>query len=1149
MAMSNRERVGRGFELLAEGLSDFVDDVMTRTSGRSEWNVDLARFDAQKHGDTKLRQLSKGDVQVQLRVLTEQAGKFRDELSRADIASAQILREVRNDWAHTQPIDADTAQRALDLMAQLLKAVDARDAAAGVRRILDDARAQVTADRTRHAAERIHENLGAGSSLKPWRDVLRPHDDVARGNFRASEFAADLFSVAHPQDAEETASVEYTDPKAFFERTFVTVGLADLLGRATARISGDRNASPVINLQTNFGGGKTHSMLALYHLFSGKAVTEYPQRVQEIVAANGAPQLETLDVRRVAIVGTQLSASKATTYGGRPGIRTIWGELAWQLGGSEAYALVAEDDQHATNPGAALRTLLQQYSPCLILIDEWVAYARQLFGRDDLPAGTFETQFTFAQSLTEAAAATPGAMLVVSVPASDAGEHATDEEIGGRNGQAALERLQNIVRRNADQWQPANKDESFEIVRRRLFQDLSGAAENDIAAIARAYVRFYAENHGTFPVEAEQQSYEERIVHSYPFHPELLDRLYEDWSTLPRFQRTRGVLNLLSHVVHALWESADTSPLINAGNVSLSDSAVNSSLAQYIDDAWKSIIDADIDGTSATSRQIDKDRPNLGQHHVALRTARAIFLATAPHAGQSHHGIDRAQLALGIATPDDNLGNFGGATDLLAQRATYFYGEDGQFWFDTEASVTKTAQGYAQQLFAQTDVLDEEVRRRLGPGRRAQSLFESVHVMPADSADVPDDDHLRLVILGPQTPYAKKGAGSSTGTALDVAKEFVEKRGSAQRLNRNRIVLAAPAEGPVTALLEAVAVHLAWQRVVENAESLNLTPSRLRQARRELDRTNRTVDDRLAESYQWVLFPEQDTPNLPLEMSVERVSVTGEASLPQAVGERLKRRDGIVTEYSPDIFGTELNESFSSILDERGYVSVGELWTYYSRFPYLSRLASRDVFDNMLLAARSSVLVGGERFALAQQWKPDDTEAASGRFLGLLVPPVSTSDSAPFQISDTTLIVRYDLAEAQADRDAAAAAQQTDAVRAPQQLGGVGVNNSGESATTSSQDPVNSAGACAGAGASADQREAELPHRFYGSVLLPADVYGRRFTEVSREIIDYLVSQGTDVEISIDIQARRAAGFSEGDVRTLSENARTLKFESAGFEA
>ena len=240
----------------------------------------------------------------------------------------------------------------------------------------------------------------------------------------------------------------------FFRRTFLTGGLRDLITRAVKRLSGDKERLPVINLQTNFGGGKTHSMLALWHLASGRPITEYPQEIEDLL---GAAKLDR-PIGRVALVGNHLEPSGLKPKPDGTKINTLWGELAWQLGGREAYEIVAEADRTSTNPGDSLRELLTKYAPAVILIDEWVAYARQLYGRDDLAGGSFDTQFTFAQTLTETAKAVPGALVVISIPASardtDGDDNISEEEVGGENGREALRRLQNIVRRVADQWKP-----------------------------------------------------------------------------------------------------------------------------------------------------------------------------------------------------------------------------------------------------------------------------------------------------------------------------------------------------------------------------------------------------------------------------------------------------------------------------------------------------------------------------------------------------------------------------------------------------------------------------------------------------------------------------------------------------------------------
>ena len=266
----------------------------------------------------------------------------------------------------------------------------------------------------------------AAGALKPWREVVTPHQDVASGQYQQAEFAADLWEVK-----EGKGSAEYCDPVEFFRRTYLTESLKRMLTGSVQRLAG-QGGDPVVQLQTNFGGGKTHSMLALYHLFAdGVSPNELPG-VDALMREAGVEKPPR--VRRVVLVGIRIPPGSPVTKDDGTVVRTLWGELAWQLGGPAAYARIAGDDEHSTNPGDTLGQLLVEYGPCLILIDEWVAYARQLHDQSDLPAGSFETQFTFAQALTESAKAAGNCLLVVSLPASDTSgsPHMLTDDVEGR---------------------------------------------------------------------------------------------------------------------------------------------------------------------------------------------------------------------------------------------------------------------------------------------------------------------------------------------------------------------------------------------------------------------------------------------------------------------------------------------------------------------------------------------------------------------------------------------------------------------------------------------------------------------------------------------------------------------------------------------
>jgi len=409
MAISNRERVGRALELLREGLAPFVEREVKEAARAGALSIESVRRFVE---DPMLREkpISEWDVAGLLRLMWETWNPvFRKTLGQAERSLVSELREWRNKWARQEPFSSDDADRALDSMARLLTAVSAPQADE-VNRMKLELRRLVYEEQVRNEKRKAGGSLieaASSGTLKPWREIITPHPDVASGRYQQAEFAADLWQVHLGEGSDE-----YRHPVEFFRRTYLTESLKGLLVNAIRRLSG-AGGDPVVQLQTNFGGGKTHSMLALYHLFSGYPLTELPGLEAVLEETKGLTPPSS--VRRVVLVGNKISPGNPSVKPDGTVVRTLWGELAWQLGGREAYARIAQDDERATNPGDALRILMNDYGPCLILIDEWVAYARQLHDSSDLPGGSFETQFSFAQALTESARLSKNCLLVISL--------------------------------------------------------------------------------------------------------------------------------------------------------------------------------------------------------------------------------------------------------------------------------------------------------------------------------------------------------------------------------------------------------------------------------------------------------------------------------------------------------------------------------------------------------------------------------------------------------------------------------------------------------------------------------------------------------------------------------------------------------------
>ncbi|MCF6508334.1 DUF499 domain-containing protein [Blastococcus sp. MG754426] len=1108
MATSNRDRVGRGFELLAEGLEPFVDQLMSAAAGSGgDWLALLAARESAKHGGAKT--YDKHDPAVLLKVLTEEWRVFKDRLSRPEQAMASELRDVRNKWAHNAAFNSDDTYRALDSMERLLTAADAPGQAEELRKLrLDHQRAAYEAE-TRKVVKAAGIPSVPGTGIKAWRDVVTPHRDVASGDFNAAEFAADLHKVALGESGQE-----YVDPVLFFQRTYLTEGLRDLIGRAARRLSGDLNASPVVNLQTNFGGGKTHSMLALYHLASDAPVTSYPQEVQE--ALGNADPSALGRVSRVALVGTHLSAGSATAKEDGTQVNTLWGELAWQLGGRAAYDVVAEADRTKTNPGQALADLLSQHAPCLILIDEWVAYARQLYGRDakDVAGGDFDTQFTFAQTLTEVAKTIPGCLVIISIPASsessDAESSSTDLEVGGANGRLALERLQNVVRRVADQWRPASANESFEIVRRRLFVEPDAQAKRDIAAVARQFVQFYAEHPGQFPRQCSEVAYEDRIKAAYPVHPELFDRLYEDWSTLERFQRTRGVLRLMSAVIHALWASGDAGPLIMPGSVPLELANVSGELTQYLQDAWKPIVDADIDGEGSTPVRIDAERDTFGKRALTRRIARTIFLGSAPTLQTASKGIERQHVWLGVGIPGDTVGNFGSALEVLGQRATYLNVDGARYWYDTAVTVNRTAQDIAERLREHPEEVWAEVVRRLAVERSARGDFATVQVCPEDTGAVPDTEEAKLVVLHPQHLH---GRGQDDSPALRFARQCLDTRGASQRTNRNSLVFLAPDRQRWEELAGATADYLAWRDVAERADDLNLTAQQKAQAERRASQADEAVRLRILATYIWAIVPEQPDAARPVSLTVQKAEGSQER-LADRVSAKLRQGGLLATTYGMRNVRMDLDGPLRSVWD-KGHVSVGELWGFYCRYPYLGRLRDRTVLEGALRSALDDMMWELDGFALA-----DGYDEATGTYQGLATFPGGSMGT----LTDAVLVVHPKLAQ-QPERPTPGTTGQF---------------------TTPASTTVNTTAVIEPSQSTAAARENT---RFFGVANVDPERYGRDFTRIAQEVLQHLTGPGVNLEVTVEISATKADGFPSDKVRVVTENARTLKFDQYGFEA
>jgi predicted AAA+ superfamily ATPase len=744
-----------------------------------------------------------------------------------------------------------------------------------------------------------------------------------------------------------------------------------------------------------------------------------------------------------------------------------------------------------------------------------VAYARQLHDQSDLPAGSFETQFTFAQVLTESAKAAKNCMLVISLPASDTTgsphAQADDSEVGGQRGREALDRLRNVIGRIESSWRPASAEEGFEIVRRRLFEPLVSQEQfmtRDV--IAREFYDLYRTQHQEFPPECRESDYEKRIKAAYPIHPEIFDRLYTDWSTLLKFQRTRGVLRLMAAVIHSLWEKGDRNPLILPSNIPIDDLRVQPELTRYLSDNWVPIIEKDVDGPNSLPLRIDSEVPNLGKFHATRRVARTIYLGSAPMTTPANRGIEDRRVKLGCVMPGESPAIFSDALRRLAGAATYLYQDGPRFWYSVQPTVTKLAEDRAEQLKRDPDAIVRELDSRLRADLKKAGDFRRIHPLPNSGQDVPDDMDARLVVLGIDYPYSKD-PGSPAETA---ASEILENRGTAPRIYRNTLVFLAVDKTRLQDLDEAVRRYLAWQSILSEKEQFNLDPHQVKQAETQLKSANSAVTARIPEAYQWLLVPVQLTPQAPIEWNALRLS--GSDTLAARASKKLKNEELLVTAFA----GTRLRMELDRIPLWRGeFVSVRQLCEDFAKYLYLPRLVDSSVLNAAIEDGLGLLTWEQDTFAYADSW-----DEKANRFRGL-----RCAQRVTIIDGNQGLLVKTDVAANQIKADKALVETVTTGTGTISSGDSTGTYTSGETATT--------------------EEAKHLPVRFYGSVELDATRLGRDAGKIAEEIVQHLTSLlNSKVEITLEIKAEVPEGVPDNLVRTVTENCRTLKFKTHGFE-
>jgi hypothetical protein len=784
------------------------------------------------------------------------------------------------------------------------------------------------------------------SELRAWREIAQPRKDIADGSFDESLFAADLGLVDRGR-----GPADYLDPVTFCEKTYLTENLFAFLGELAARLSGDMAAAGVYRLQTEFGGGKTHTLLAAYHLFANPARVAGTPFVAELADRLGRTSFPT--ARVVVLEGGAISAGEPDPHIADAQVFTLLGQLAYRLGGAAAVKDLGDADRNMRGSSTTqLAGLLEAHAPCLVLLDEVLQYLTKALTVRTHDGNLAATTLTFIKELCTAAASVPQAAVVATLTSSNLEDYAT------LAGEEMQERLSKVVGRTENIVTPVEGDDIFPILHRRLFTSIG--PEDERRLIANAYADWYESLADAVPASYREADYRERMTAAYPFHPELVDILTNRWGSLSGFQRTRGALRTLAHTVKALSQRNDKEPLIHPGDVVLADPGIRGEVLRFAGESFKAALNADIIRPDAKAPEEDRRRGGqVEELHLATGLATTAFLNS--FGSDKVLGASGAQMIIGVGRPGLSRGLIDDVRDALESALWYMRLEGGRYRFTTEPNLNKVV--LEREGAVGDDRIETLLREAIGTVGPSSSELR-VEPRIAGSADLPDNQQLTLGVLD----FSYRIGGDMTDETLRLAREVLEHRGPTWRSNKNAAMLVA-ADGPAIAKARSSARTLAALRDLK-ADRHRVNRFNAEQ-REQLDKRLAAAEERLpqqvAMAYRHVLLlGEADAGGTKLD-HVDLGPARVDARIGDRVLDYLRGSDRIVeTTLAPAAL---LATRFGLLPDGTDAVELDALFGYFCRLPRLPKLSGPQVLRQALVEGVAKGLFG---LASGSAWDAED---------------------------------------------------------------------------------------------------------------------------------------------------------------------------------
>ncbi|MHC5777958.1 ATP-binding protein [Nostoc sp.] len=671
-----------------------------------------------------------------------------------------------------------------------------------------------------------------------------PREEILEGELSSDLFAAKLRLVV-----EGLAPQVYQDPTAFFANTFATDGLKTLISEVFGRLVGAAVGSPIIRLETSFGGGKTHDEIALWHIAKhGREIPGLDRFADNINLIPDRPiQAAAIACQDLDPVnGVYHADTGVTTY-------TLWGEIAYQINGVTGYSLLKGSDEQRVSPGTVVLERIIQGQPTVIIIDEIASYLRKakatVVGNSNL-AGQV-VAFLFA--LMDLAASCNNLVFVYTLASStdSFGEETTEI----RETISATARQERIIK-------PSTDIEIYNIVKQRMFSSIEANAANNAS---KEYLQTYKASRINLPDGCKDARYADSIEQSYPFHPELFNLLTKKIASIPNFQRTRGALRLFARVIRYLWD--DTTawiPLIHSHHIPIGiEEEITSDLTARLERPLMRItIQADIynkDGREAHAQLQDAEWIAAGKPPFSTWVARTIFLHSITQGISA--GIRRAELNLSLLTPGLEIGFVDTALERLSEVAWYLENDPMTTLarFKEEPSINKIIAEEKAQVGITEAKDDLRSRRDAIFANRLLTLVIAPE-SPADVDDVSDSIALCLIDFNEATISV-----TTEGPPPMVEKIFNETGESGKfRTFRNRLLFLVANKQELDRAIDNAREFRAIQNILNSPNRLqDLSENQQKQLKDKKGSLDLGVRVSLTNAYRHLFYPANDPVKAP----------------------------------------------------------------------------------------------------------------------------------------------------------------------------------------------------------------------------------------------------------------------------------------------